>query len=197
MTAPIRLGYHGSPLVAQRIADAAGARPGEVTLVLYDIADPFHAIRSGLVDLMIVKFGIDEPDLVCGEVVDYDARAVVMSARHPLASRESVSIEEVAAYDAFDRPGNFPESVWDDVVPRQTPAGRPIRRVHRVTTIPQMMRIVAASHAVHISLISLADVAPEGIRVVPINDLPPAPVSLAWLRDALVPAHVASFLAAV
>jgi DNA-binding transcriptional LysR family regulator len=186
----IRLGYHGSPLVAQRLA-ARSAQ--DVELVEYDVADPFRALRSRDLDVMIVRFDIDEPDLENGDVVGHDARAVVVSSAHPLATRISVSIEDVADYDAFERPGSFPEEIWDLVVPRETPRGKPIRRVHRVESVQEMLQLVATTRAVHISLVSLMSIAPAGIRVIAIDDLDPAPVSLAWRRGDLPP-HAEVFL---
>ncbi|MFI6689986.1 substrate-binding domain-containing protein [Streptomyces sp. NPDC050485] len=189
----IRVGYHGSTEVTSHIVAMAGH---DTTTLLrqYDIADPFRELRAGEFDLIVVKFGLDEPDLVTSKPLAHDARAVVMSASHPLAHRESVSIEELADHDAFDRPGEMPAYVWDEVVPAHTPSGRPIHRRHRVTTVPDMMRLVAGGDAVHISLISLADIAPPGIRVVPIHDLPAAPVSLAWLHTAEQPPAVRDFI---
>lgn len=194
-TTPVRLGYHGSPVLAGRIAGAGGRGERDVLLSTYDIANPFHTVRTGEVDAIIVKFEMREPDLEVSRTLAFDGRAAVVGAGHPLAGRESVSIEELADYDAFDRPGLLPAYVWDQVVPVRTPAGRPIHRRHRVTAIPQMMALVAEAGAVHISLQSLADVAPPGIRIVPIHDLPPAPVALAWRRDPAPPRHVREFVA--
>jgi DNA-binding transcriptional LysR family regulator len=192
---PVRLGYHGSPLFTARVASAGGWAPEDVAASQYDIADPFRTLRAGEVDVIIAKFALREPDLDVSRTLAFDGRAAVVSTGHPLAGRESVSIEELADCDAFDRPGALPAYVWDQVVPVRTPAGRPIRRRHRVTAIPQMMALVAEAGAVHISLQSLADVAPPGIRIVPIHDLPPAPVTLAWRRDPAPPRHVREFIA--
>ncbi|MCX5388039.1 LysR substrate-binding domain-containing protein [Streptomyces sp. NBC_00083] len=195
-TRTVRFGYHGSTEVVDRIVRLAGRGEGgdEVRLIEYDIADPFRGVRAGELDVMIAKFPIREPDLVTSRVLTEDARAVVVASGHPLAARTSVSIEELADFDAFAPPGSFPGYVWDDVVPPYTPAGRPVRRVRRVATVPEMMRTVAAGDAVHISLTSLADIAPPGITVVPIHDLPPAPVTLAWLRGAELHDHVREFI---
>jgi DNA-binding transcriptional LysR family regulator len=180
----IRLGYHGSPNVAQRLAARSTQ---EVELVEYDASHPFQALRAGELDVMVVRFGIDEPDLQAGDVVGHDARAAVVSSAHPLATRITVSIEDVAAYDAFECPGSFPQEIWDLVVPRETPMGQPIRRVHRVASVQEMLQLVATTRAVHISLVSLMSIAPSGVRVIPIEDLDPAPISLAWRRGDLSP----------
>jgi DNA-binding transcriptional LysR family regulator len=158
-------------------------RLDEVELHEYDIADPFAAIRAGHIDVMIAKFALREPDLVAGRTLCLEPRGVVVRRGHPLAGRPSVSIEDLADFDAFAPPGQMPSYVWDHVVPTRTPTGRTIRRTHRVATVPEMMERVAGSDAVHISLASLADVAPPSVQVLPVHDLPPAPVLFAWRRD--------------
>lgn len=192
---PIRLGYHGSPEVAARIVKITGHDPASVRLGPYDIADPFAELRHGELDVMIVKFGLREPDLVTSRVLTYDARAVVVAVGHPLANHTSVSVEDLADHDLFACPGKLPGYVWDEVVPRYTPTGRALRRRHQVTEIPAMMRLVAEAGAVHLSLVSLADVAPPTVRVVPVPDLPPAPVTLAWPRGRELPVRVMEFIA--
>lgn len=189
-TPPIRLGYHGSPHVATRLLRLAGLTEHAAELVEYDIADPFRALVAGKLDVMVAKFTIDEPALRWSRTLAYEPRAVVVRARHPLAAHDAVSIEEVAAYEVFDRPGVFPAYIWDAVVPPRTPGGRELRRRHRVATVPEMMALIASSDAVHVSLGSLADIAPPSIRIVPIYDLPAAPVTLAWKREAELPPHV-------
>lgn len=192
---PLRFGYHGSTELPAAIVRAAGGRAGEVRLSEYAVDDPFRALRAGELDLMVVKTRLAEPDLTTSAVLGADARAVVVGVGHPLAERASVSIEELAAYDAFHPPGSMPDYVWDEIVPRVTPGGRPIHRRHRIGTTPEMMALVVAAGAVHISVLSLADLAPPTVRVVPIHDLPPAPVALAWVA-ARTSQRVRDFVAA-
>lgn len=191
-TAPIRLGIHGSPDLARRIVTAAGHGLDEVRFVPYEVTDPFRPLREGAQDLMIVKYELEEPDIAWSRPVAQDARALVVHKDHPLADRASVSVEEVADYEAFQRPGDFPANVWDLVVPRLTPGGRPIRRVHPLTTIQALAERLAETDAVHLSVQSLDASVPAYIKVVPVPDLPPAPVRLAWLSEVpLAPAAAA------
>jgi DNA-binding transcriptional LysR family regulator len=190
----IRLGIHGSAQLATSIVTGAGYRLDEVEFRQYDVADPFAPLREGEQDVMIVKYGLREPDLACSEPVAFDGRAVVVGADHPLAGRDLVSIEEIADYEGFRCPGVFPAYVWDQVVPPVTPGGRPVRRVHELTTVPAMVGVLATSSAVHLSFQSLAAVVPAHIRVIPVRDLPPAPVSLAWRRDEPLPAAVGDLI---
>jgi DNA-binding transcriptional LysR family regulator len=193
----VRFGYHGSSTLVRGLIQDAGFDDAGFLLREYDVTDPFRALRAGELDVMTVKFRVNEPDLAVSPVLAYDARAVVVGAGHPLAGRESVSIEELADYETFDRPGRMPAYVWDEVVPPRTPSGRPIRRAHQVSTIAELMRLVAGSSAVHISLASLAELAPPHVAVVPIHDLPSAPVAVAWRREERLPARVRTFVEAV
>jgi DNA-binding transcriptional LysR family regulator len=195
MTEPLRFGYHGSTDVPTAIIRAAGYCEDEVELREYAVADPFRLLREGELDMMIVKFTVREPGIACSGVLATDARAAIVGADHPLAARASVSIEELAGFDAFHCPGSMPPYVWDEVVPPVTPSGRPIHRRHHLTTTAGMIDLVANAGAVHISLLSLADVVPPTVRVVPIHDLPPAPVAVAWVAgrdDGRVRAFAAS-----
>jgi DNA-binding transcriptional LysR family regulator len=181
LLSPLRFGYHGSTEVPAAIARAAGRSDDEVVLTEYAVADPFRELRAGELDMMIVKFTIREPDLACSGVLATDARAAIVGAHHPLAARASVSIEELAEFDSFACPGTMPDYVWDEVVPPVTPGGRPIRRSHQMSTTGSMIDLVSNAGAMHISLLSLAHIAPPSVRLVPIHDLPPAPVAVAWV----------------
>jgi hypothetical protein len=63
-----------------------------------------------------------------------------------------------------------------------------------MTDAASMMDTVTRTNAVHISVLSIADLAPPTIRVIPIHDLPAAPVGLARLRDPEL-GHVRDFVA--
>jgi DNA-binding transcriptional LysR family regulator len=191
----IRLGYHGSLRAAHAIVLAAAHDLERFSFIEYDVTDPFRALRGGELDLMIVKFGCTEPDLAYSATVATDHRVAVLGAHHPLAGRDSVSVEELADFDGFRCPGAFPPSVWDEVTPPRTPSGRPIRRRHELAGAGAMIKTVQQTDAMHISLRSFADVAPPAVRVIPVHDLPAAPVRLAWLRGH-APRHVREFVRA-
>ena len=183
----LRLGYHGSLYLPQAVARVVGMA---VELVEYDVNDPFTPLRAGRTNLMITKFPPTEPDLGYTAPIAADARAVVVAAGHPLAARAAVSVEDVADYPVFHRPAGMPAQVWDRMVPAHTPKGRPIRRQFEFTTVAELMRVVASGAAMHLTVLSIADVAPPTVQVLPVLDLPPATVHLAylaaaprWLRD--------------
>ncbi|MFD0200270.1 MULTISPECIES: LysR substrate-binding domain-containing protein [Saccharothrix] len=189
------VGVHGSRHLAEHLMVAAGHDPGDFEFGQYDVTDPFRLLRDGTFDLMLIKYSPREPDIAYSRPLMFDGRAVFVGADHPLAALDSVSVEDVADYDAFARPGTFPPDVWDEVVPPRTPAGVPIRRVHPMTTIEAMVSILATTKAVHLSFQSLDAVLPPRVRVVPVRDLPAAPVRLAFPRDKALRPQAAAFVA--
>ncbi|MFE5540233.1 LysR substrate-binding domain-containing protein [Streptomyces sp. NPDC056492] len=193
-TRTVRLGVHGSTHLAARLVAAAGHAPESVEYVPYEVTEPFAPLRAGEADLMIVKYDPLEPDLAVSRPVGFDGRAVLVGSHHPLAGRASVSVEEVAEYGGFRCPGDFPAHVWDLVVPPRTPLGRPIRRIHAMTTLTAMARLLRSTYAIHLSFRSLDAVVPPDIKVVPVHDLPPSPVAFAWLRETEPPQHVRRFV---
>ncbi|MEV6578001.1 LysR substrate-binding domain-containing protein [Streptomyces sp. NPDC051582] len=194
-TRPVRLGVHGSTHLASRLVAAAGHAPESVEYVPYEVTEPFAPLRAKAADIMIVKYDPLEPDLAVSRPVGFDGRAVLVGAHHPLAGRASVSVEEVAEYGGFRCPGTFPARVWNLVVPPRTPLGRPIRRIHAMTTLSAMAELLRSTYAIHLSFRSLDAVVPPDIRVVPVHDLPPSPVAFAWLRDTEPAEHVRRFVA--
>lgn len=195
-TKPIRLAYHGSLARLLPALLVNGRSEADFEFLRYEVSDPFAVLRSGAADVLVVKFVPREADLAWCLAPATDQRAVAVGNGHPLAGRDSVSIEEVAAYRAFRKPPGLPGYIWDEMVPPRTPRGRPIDRGEPAESTPQLLEVVASGRAVHISLLSLADAAPEGVRLVPVHDLPPAPVVLAW-RQGRYPAHVPRFIADV
>ncbi|MEW2625228.1 LysR family transcriptional regulator substrate-binding protein [Streptomyces sp. NPDC048106] len=192
----VRLGIHETPGIAHGVIARAGLHPRDFELVPYDIRDPFRPLRTGQVDVMIVKYGLREDDITVGLPVDFDERAVLMDAEHPLAGRASLSIEDVAAYPVFERPEGFPSYVWDLIVPPRSPAGAPIRRVHPLTTVPALVHTLTTTQAVHVSFRSVEAALPPRIRAVPLHDVPSAPISLAWPSGRELPGPVRAFLTA-
>ncbi|MFI0897309.1 LysR substrate-binding domain-containing protein [Streptomyces sp. NPDC020983] len=191
---PIRCGLHASHTMADRIVAGAGWPADAVRWLPFEVDDPFTALRAGQTDLMVVKYLPRTPDLEVSRPVWHDPRAVAVGAHHPLTRRGALTLEDVADFPDFRCPADFPPEVWDEVVPRTAPSGRPIRRVHPMTTVRAMADVLLAGDAVHLSFLSLATAVPAGIEVLPVHGLPPGPVALAWLRGTPLPGHVARFV---
>ncbi|MGW2331087.1 LysR substrate-binding domain-containing protein [Streptomyces sp. NPDC001700] len=182
---PLRLVYPGSPDAVEKIlasAEEAGHRhPVTVSEAL--ISDPYGKLRAGEADVMITRFRVDEPDLTTGPVLYTEERIVAVAADHPLASRASVTSDDLADYDMFQRPGAFPPDVYDQLVPRVSAQGRPLHRRCTADSIPDMFAAIAEGRAVHPTIASMRAVSHPGVVYVPITDLDPAPVCLVWVTE--------------
>ena len=146
----------------------------------------------------------DLPGLRVGPVLLTEPRGLLMRADHPLASRTSVSLEDVADYRLLD-PGKALNSVARDLwTPPFTPSGRPIPRTE--DDVPEligrarigaedMLSLVARGFGVHITVVSLLERYPfPGMRVVPVTDVPPmvaVPVWRAAEESEVIRAYVA------
>jgi DNA-binding transcriptional LysR family regulator len=144
------------------------------------IGDPTGQLRRGEFDLLALDLPIDQPDLVVGPVLRRDGRLIGVAADHPLAGRESVSLEEIADYETHDGGGSQPPEKIDAWSPPRTPSGRTIRRRHLPNpTFSQIFALVAAGEIVHFASSPLFLTYP-GVTYRPITDMPPIDSALVW-----------------
>jgi hypothetical protein len=91
-----------------------------------------------------------------------------------------VSVEDLADEEVALPPPTVPPAVYDLIVPRHTPSGRPIRRTQPVQTINEIMSLVARGHIVHPTSSAVPIFGRDDIVLIPIDDLPPIPLGLVW-----------------
>ncbi|HZE05386.1 MAG TPA: LysR family transcriptional regulator [Solirubrobacteraceae bacterium] len=147
------------------------------------IGDPTGQLRRGEFDLVALDLPVDQPDLVLGPILRRDGRLIGVASNHPLAGRESVTLEDIADYETHDGGGTQPPEKIDAWSPPRTPDGRPIRRRHLTKpTFSQIFALVAAGEIVHFASDPLFLTYP-GITYRPITDMPPIESALAWLAS--------------
>lgn len=132
----------------------------------------------------------DLPDLRTGPPLLSLPRGLLMPADHPLASRESVSLEDIADYRLLDPSKALNPVARDQWAPPRTPSGRPIPRTHddvvqligRTRIGPEdMLSLVARGIGLHITVLSLLERYPfPGLTVVPVTDIPPMIAVPVW-----------------
>ncbi|MGW9048132.1 LysR family transcriptional regulator [Streptomyces lydicus] len=185
MDGTLRLGFvgaaagrHATDLTKefQRMVPECG-----VTLHEIHFDDLFGPLRRNEVDLMVVRLPVREPDLKVGPVIASESRVLAVPLGHPVAMRQSVSFEEVAAETVFSAAGTAPDYWWEYHVPSETPDGRKLRRGQQVSTCHEVLSLVAAGHGVAPMSESAAHYYYRSdVAFVHINDLPPTHVSLVW-----------------
>ena len=132
----------------------------------------------------------DLPNLRTGPPLLSLPRGLLMREDHPLASRASVSLEDIADYRLLDPSKSLNPVARDQWAPPVTPSGRPIPRtdddvpqlIGRTRIGPEdMLSLVARGIGLHISVVSLLERYPfPGLKVVPVTDIPPMLAVPVW-----------------
>jgi len=169
------------PALSRLIAAFQASYPAcEVRLQEVETFDAYRALRRGDIDVLCNWLAVDEPDLTAGTAFARYQRAVAVAATHRLASKNTVSVEELADEEVALPPPSTPRAVYDLIVPQRTPSGRPIRRTQPVQTINEILSLVARGRIVHPTSSTVPIFNRDDVALIPINDLPPLPLGLVW-----------------
>ena len=142
--------------------------------------DAYRPLRRGDIDVLCNWLAVDQPDLTAGAAFAYYPRTLAVAPSHRLAAKSTVSSEELAEEQVALLPDSIPSAVYDLLVPRRTPSGRPIRRTQPVQTINEILSLVARGRIVHPTSSGVPVFDRDDITLIPITDLPPLPLGLVW-----------------
>lgn len=159
-----------------RLAAAYRARHPhvEVRIREADLTDPATGLRAGLVDVALTRTPFDTTGLTT-HVLRSDAVGAVLRADDPFAGRGSLRLDDLA-----DRPWfRFPDGT-DPVWAAFWGGGRHTARRSGpvVRTAQECLQSVLWSGTV--GLIPLGHPLPEGLTAVPLADMPPSRLVIAW-----------------
>jgi len=169
------------PALSRLIAEFQARYPAcEVRLQEVETFDAYRALRRGDIDVLCNWLAVDQPDLTAGAAFAHYQRALAVAPAHRLAGRHSVSIEELADEEVAQLPSSTPAAVYELLVPRRTPSGRPIRRTQPVQTINEILSLVARGRIVHPTSSTVPIFNRDDVALIPIDDLPPLPLGLVW-----------------
>lgn len=166
----------------------------EVRLHHIDWIEQVQWLLDAKVDVSFVLEPVSHPDIAV-ETVFRSPRVAAVASDHPLADREEVAIEDLAPYPVAYPVGASPEwaAFW-------TASPRPIDRGVAdpgvpVSTSDESMSVILGGGVV-IAMATVATLYQSfDIRFVPIAELDPAAIGVAWLRRS-DSAHVLDFVAA-
>jgi hypothetical protein len=161
------------------------------------ISDALGPLRRGEVDALALRLPLDQDDLEIGPILAEEPRALAVARSHPLATRSSVSLEDLAEQRVAQLPG-LPRELSEAIVPERTPSGATIaRHPHAPETIAELVAMVARGEIVHPTSESLLDYAGHpNVVLVPIDDMAPSRTALVW-RASTADARVAALAAVV
>ena len=192
---PLRLGLlsgpAGGPHLVEIIRSFEALHPEcSVEVVQMSWEDPFRGLHENDVEAMATWVPLEQPDLVVGPCLTRQPRVLAVGRDHPLARRETVSVEELADHRVL-RFDNWPKELQEAVVPIRTPSGRPIRATrirvgeHAVLDIP--LRIARGEIVWPTVASARPYMGDRDLRFVPIEGMPPLRSALVWRRPARDP----------
>jgi len=156
----------------------------EVQLLESGFLDPLAQLRSGEVDVLVTNAPVQEPDLVAGPVVLREPAVLAVSAAHPYARRDKVSLDDLGGETVL-RAGRRAAPYWQDPpVEWTTPAGHLVRRGSPVNTFQDLFAAVARGEGVcPVAAHATAYFARPTLALVPFDTTtPPIEWCLTWRR---------------
>jgi len=156
----LRIGFTDTtegPALSRLVAVFEARHPGsQVVLLEVPVTDVYAALRAGEIDVLIHWLVVSEPDLTPGPAIDRQDRVVAVAVSHPLAGQETVSVEDLAEQPVARPPAAFPPALWEELVPTNTPSGKPIPPAHEARSLPDVWAMVARGLIVHPTVASTA-----------------------------------------
>ncbi|MEU7692985.1 LysR substrate-binding domain-containing protein [Microbispora hainanensis] len=172
------VGFMPGLIVTPAVRALRERHPGltvEVVRTTWD--DQADAIRDGRVDIGYVRLPIDQRGLRVRPLMD-EPRVAVLPSGHRLAGKDAIGIADLADEHLLQHPDAVPE--WRDVATelRGSAPRRPAPVFHAVE---EKLEHVAAGHGIIVLPLSVVTfyTRPD-VTYVPVADIPPNQVCLAW-----------------
>lgn len=160
----------------------------DLTVETVPTRDPYEPLRLGQVEVLVSllvegEAGQEEDaDLTFGPVIERRDRMLAVGRGHPLASRDSVSIEDLADEELHENASTFPAALYDELAPPFTPRGRPIRRTYPWLSDDDVLTAVARGRIVHPTMAGTAVFSRPDLVLIPFRDIAPTSIGLVWSR---------------
>jgi DNA-binding transcriptional LysR family regulator len=192
----LRLGVLSGPAGGPRLVEIIRAFEAlhpecdvEVVQVSWD--DPLGRLRQNDVELMASWLPLDQPDLVVGPILTSQPRVLAVAHDHPLADRDAVDVEELAAHRVLSFVDNWPKELHETIVPSRTPGGRPIPHTRVPVGDRAVLDLPVRVARGEVVLPTVASAAPYmgdlDLVFVPITGMPRLRSALVWRRPARDP----------
>jgi DNA-binding transcriptional LysR family regulator len=166
----------------------AKRQPGwQVQLRTYGWGDSTAGLRDRAADAAFVWLPIDEAEIET-EVLATERRFAAISARHPLADRQTLDFSEIINEPVAALPASAgaQRDFWLAIDAR---AGKPPTVAAEVSATDEKLEIVSSGAAITLLAEGNADIySREGIVCIPVTGLQPARLAIAWRRTDRRPA---------
>jgi DNA-binding transcriptional LysR family regulator len=175
------LGPATEQLVLKAVASFASRHPDcAVHLHAGDIGTSATRLRDGEIDVLVASFPF--PGARNGPVLLSEPRVLAIAADHPLARRESVSLEVLAEIPLIQLPQEISEEFRQDRTPSRTPSGRPTLTGPVCSRFSNILTMIAMGRGVYPVGEHFARYhARPDVAYVPLHDAPPVRWGPVWL----------------
>lgn len=140
-----------------------------------DLTDPTTGLRAGLVDVALTRTPFDDTG-ISTLVLRSDPVGVVLRTDDPLARRDTLSVDDLADRRWFRLPDGT-DRLWRAYWNAVPPSGD-LREGPVIRTVQECLQAVLWNGT--IGLAPLGHTLPEGLTTVPLADMPPSPLVVAW-----------------
>jgi DNA-binding transcriptional LysR family regulator len=151
-----------------------------------DLADPSTGLRAGLVDVALTRAPFDDRGIRT-LVLRSDPVGVVLRADDPLAGRDAVTMADLAGRRWFRFPDGT-DPAWQAYWARGRAGSAGDEPV--VRTVQECLQAVLWSNSIGLTPLGPAldsHTLPGGVTIVPLLDMPPSELVVAWNRAAAGP----------
>ncbi|KJK59452.1 LysR family transcriptional regulator [Saccharothrix sp. ST-888] len=198
VTGVLRVGFMGAgteQLLLKAVGLFTSRHPDcEVRIRAAQMVNSRPYLLDGSIDLVIA--GYPYPGMACGPALLSEPRMLAVSADHPLARQESVSLEVLADHPVIQLPADLAEEFRQDRTPSRTPSGRPVRQGPVGHGFAEILTLVALGRGAYPVGENASRYHPRpDIAYVPIHDAPPVRWGPVWL-EANSTARVLEFVSA-
>ncbi|HEY2693770.1 MAG TPA: LysR substrate-binding domain-containing protein [Streptosporangiaceae bacterium] len=157
-----------------------------------DFTDPTAGLRAGLADVALTRAPFDETG-ISTHVLRTDPIGVVLRTDDPLAGRRSLRLRDLAGRRWFQLPDGT-DPIWRAYWNGTEPGGQ-LREGPVVRTAHECLQAVLWNGT--IGLAPLGHELPNGLTAVPLTDMPPSRLIIAWNSTSANPlirsfAHIAA-----
>lgn len=154
----------------------------QVEMQSFDFADPYVGLADGSVDVAFVRPPLLVQDWLGIETLFMEPRVLVVATNSPLAALESISIEQVLKEPFVAR--KAPESWRNFWLATDVRQGTPVKLGAEVVTVDECFEAILAERGVAFSQASTGRFyGRPGLAFIPVTDIPPASLSIAWRTD--------------
>ncbi|MGW1254424.1 LysR family transcriptional regulator [Streptomyces sp. NPDC002513] len=196
ITGSLHVGY-STPWCADLVFKSAEVfrdRHPDATVQIQEIQfnDPHGLLRRGELDLQVSELPAVELGIAAGPVLFREPRALMVPADHPLARRNSVSLEDLADVPLIMPGGDISKALLDLHLPTHTPLGRLIPRGPSYIFWPEVPPLVAAGFGVSVVAVRAARYHDRpGVAFVPFRDAPTLDYGVLWRTAGQTPTVLA------